>query len=51
MLQAWKKGLEERKWQQDIDLAERLQTHMIPFNSPYYPKRLLETANYPLSFT
>lgn len=48
ILQAWKKGLEKREWRHDLILAERLQTQLIPFNSPHYPKRLLEIADYPL---
>ncbi len=48
ILQAWKKGLDEEKWKQNLILAERLQTQLIPFTSPHYPKRLLEIADYPL---
>ena len=47
-LQAWKKGLEEEHWKQNLVLAERLQTQLIPFTSPRYPKRLLEISDYPL---
>lgn len=48
ILQAWKKGLEEEKWKHNLLLVERLQTQLIPFTSPHYPKRLLETVDYPL---
>jgi DNA processing protein len=48
VLQAWKKGLEEKEWRQNLLLAERLQTQIIPFTSPHYPKRLLEIGDYPL---
>lgn len=48
VLQAWKKGLEKGEWRQNLILAERLQTQIIPFTSPHYPKRLLEINDYPL---
>lgn len=48
ILQAWKRGLEEGQWKQNLILAERLQAHLIPFTSPHYPKRLLEIGDYPL---
>lgn len=48
ILQAWKKGLEEADWKQNLLLAERLQTQLIPFTSPHYPRRLLEIVDYPL---
>lgn len=48
ILQTWKKGVEGREWVQNLQLAERLQTHLIPFTSPHYPKRLLEIADHPL---
>lgn len=48
ILQAWKKGLEEGQWRQNLILAERLQTQIVPFTSPHYPKRLLKIADYPL---
>jgi DNA processing protein len=48
VLHAWKKELEEGHWRQNLLLAERLQTQIIPFTSPLYPKRLLETGDYPL---
>ena len=48
VLEGWKKGLEEGQWRQNLALAERLQTQLIPFTSSHYPKRLLEIADYPL---
>lgn len=48
IMEAWKKGIEEKEWRHNLALAERLETEIIPFNSPRYPKRLLEIADYPL---
>ncbi len=48
ILQAWQKGLEDERWKQDLVLVERLQAQLIPFTSPHYPKRLLETVDHPL---
>jgi DNA processing protein len=48
ILKAWKEGLEQEHWKDHLTLAERLQTQIISFTSPHYPKRLLEIADYPL---
>jgi DNA processing protein len=48
ILEIWKTGLNDRSWEQNLQLAQRLQTDIIPFNSPHYPKRLLEIGDYPL---
>jgi DNA processing protein len=48
ILQGWKKSLDDKQWKQNLILAERLQTQLIPFTSPRYPKRLLEIVDYPL---
>lgn len=48
ILHAWEKGFKEELWKQDVILAERLGTQLIPFTSPAYPRRLLEMTDYPL---
>lgn len=48
VMQAWKKGLEEELWRNNLRLADQLQTQIIPFTSPHYPKRLLEIPDSPL---
>ncbi|WP_068467711.1 DNA-processing protein DprA [Candidatus Protochlamydia phocaeensis] len=48
ILSAWQKALESEEWKDQLKLAERLQVHLIAFNDPRYPKRLLEIADYPL---
>jgi DNA processing protein len=48
IMQAWKGGLEKGEWKQNLALAERSQTQLIPFHHPLYPKRLLEIVDYPL---
>jgi len=48
ILQGWKREWEKGKWKENLALAERLQAELIPFNSPRYPKRLLEIGDYPL---
>lgn len=48
ILKSWQKGLEEKEWEKNLYLAERLNTKIIPFTSPQYPKRLLEISDYPL---
>lgn len=48
ILQGWKKNLNDRTWEQNLALIEKLEADIIPFNSPHYPKRLLEIADFPL---
>ncbi len=48
ILKEWKEGLDKGEWRQDLMLAERLHTEIVPFTSPRYPKRLLEIVDYPL---
>jgi len=48
ILQGWKKNLHDRAWEQNLSLIEKLQADIIPFNSPRYPKRLLDIADFPL---
>lgn len=48
LLQGWKEGLKDNTWKEDLALAERMQTELIPFTSPRYPKRLLETSDFPV---
>lgn len=48
ILQSWKTIIEKKIWEKDIALAERTQTTLIPFTSPQYPKRLLQTKDFPV---
>lgn len=48
ILQGWKKTLEDKAWEQNLILAERSNTEIIPFHHPRYPKRLLEIGDFPL---
>ena len=48
ILQGWKNGVEEENWKKDLALAEKLQSELISFTSPQYPKRLLETSDFPV---
>lgn len=48
VMQAWKKGLDEEQWRNDLSLAGQLHTQIIPFTSPQYPRRLLEIPDSPL---
>jgi len=48
LLENWKTSLIKGAWQEDLKLAERSQTTLIPFTSPHYPKRLLKTNDFPL---
>lgn len=48
ILSGWEKTIEEKKWEQDILLADRLNAKIIPFNHPSYPKQLLNTVDFPL---
>jgi DNA processing protein len=44
----WNEALDKRKWENNLKLVEKLQAKIIPFTSPDYPKRLLETEDYPV---
>ena len=48
LLQSWKTGLEKKVWEEELKLAERSRVAIIPFTSPYYPKRLLDTSDFPI---
>lgn len=48
ILSGWEKTLREEKWKHDLVLAKRFETEIIPFNHSSYPKRLLETIDFPL---
>lgn len=48
VLQGWEKGIQQSAWRENLQLAERLQTQLVPYTSPHYPKRLLEIVDFPL---
>lgn len=48
ILHGWKNGLNNPAWEQNLNLAEKLNADIIPYYSPLYPKKLLEIADYPL---
>lgn len=47
-LQNWHKSLNKQDWKKNLILAERLETQLITYQDPLYPRRLLEIADYPL---
>lgn len=44
-LRQWK---QDPSWKQNLDLVERRGVSLMPYNSPHYPKRLLEIPDYPV---
>lgn len=48
LVENWKIGLEQKLWQEDLKQAEQTGTTIIPFTSPHYPKRLLDTTDFPI---
>lgn len=48
IIQAWKKGLDNEQWRENLILAQRLEARIIPFTHADYPQRLLTTDDYPL---
>ncbi len=48
IMSGWKTGLHQEAWQRDLELAHKLGVHLIPFNSPEYPKGLLELPDHPV---
>lgn len=48
LLQSWRSGLETKTWEKELKIAEQSQVAIIPFTSPHYPKRLLDTADFPI---
>ena len=48
IIDGWKNRFDNDKTRENLILAERLQTNIISFTNPNYPKRLLEIPDYPL---
>lgn len=48
ILDAWKQGLKEEKWLEDLSLIKKFGVTVIPYFSPQYPKKLLEIVDFPL---
>lgn len=48
IVQGWRNWRSDASWKQNLALAERYKTAIIPYTSPYYPKRLLEIPDYPV---
>jgi len=44
----WNSWQTNLSWKKDLDLAARYGTTLVPYNSPHYPKRLLELSDYPI---
>jgi DNA processing protein len=48
IVQAWKEGLKLNRWRDQLELADRQGIRIIPYTSPFYPKRLLEIIDHPI---
>lgn len=44
----WEQSKNSRHWEKDLELAERLQVRIIPYTSPFFPKKLLELPDHPI---
>jgi DNA processing protein len=48
IMDGWQKWRNDRSWEKNLELAERLHADIIPYTSPIYPKRLLEVPDHPI---
>ena len=48
IVEMWKTRHKRVDWQRDIELVHRLNTQIIPFTSPDFPKRLLDIPDHPV---
>lgn len=46
--QGWTTWKHNGEWQQNLELANKLDVEIIPYTSPKYPKRLLDIADHPI---
>lgn len=44
----WGQWRSDRRWKRDLELVEKEGVTLIPYNSPSYPKRLLEISDHPV---
>lgn len=44
----WNRWQKNPEWQRDLEIVNKHHVKLIPFNSPQYPKRLLEIPDYPI---
>jgi len=47
LLEQWGQSQKSETWKQSLKLAGQQKIQIIPYNSPEYPKRLLETPDHP----